>query len=82
MPWFHINMYCVTTVNISIEIRDQILFYFVLLWRFISSRQTLRRNTKIQLKNHLSIAVAKSSPTETPNRVYAKLGMPFQSDTS
>ena len=28
-------------------------------------------------KNHLSIAIAKSTTPETPDRVYAKLGMPF-----
>ena len=29
------------------------------------------------LKNHHSIAVDKSNTTEMPNRMYAKLGMPF-----
>ena len=34
------------------------------------------QHQKSNFKNHLSIAVAKSSTTERPDRVYAKLGMP------
>ena len=33
------------------------------------------QHQKSSLRNHLSIAVAKSSTTETPDRVYAKVGM-------
>ena len=38
------------------------------------------QHQKSSLRNHLSIAVAKSSTTETPDRVYAKVGMPCGRD--
>ena len=38
------------------------------------------QHQKSSLRNHLSIAVAKSSTTETPDRVYAKEGMPCGRD--
>ena len=56
-------------------------FYSILFCAFMMLGLCLisaRRNTKIQFKkNHLSIAVAKSSTAETPDRVYTKLGMPL-----
>ena len=44
----------------------------------VSVRQTLRCNSRIQFKTHHSIAVAKSSTTKTPDRLYAKVGKPFK----
>ena len=56
------------------------VLYSVLLWHLISARQTLRTtptpNSNSQY--HLSIAIAKSSTIEMPDRVYTKLGMHFR----
>ena len=51
---------CEITAKIrKITMKMDTKFYSVLLWRLISARQTLRHYTKIQLKNRLSIAIAK-----------------------
>ena len=59
-------------------------YFFILFCTFIAlnlCQADSKHSTKIQFKNHLSIAIAKSSTTEIAERVHAKLGMPFSRDT-
>ena len=60
------------------------LFYSILFCTFIAlnlcKADSKAQHQKSSLRNHLSIAVAKSSTTETPDRVYAKEGMPCGRD--
>ena len=59
-------------------------FYSILFCTFIAlnlcKADSKAQHQKSSLRNHLSIAVAKSSTTETPDRVYAKEGMPCGRD--
>ena len=61
-----------------------VLFYSILFCTFIAlnlcKADSKAQHQKSSLRNHLSIAVAKSSTTETPDRVYAKVGMPCGRD--
>ena len=61
-----------------------ILVYSILFCTFIAlnlcKADSKAQHQKSSLRNHLSIAVAKSSTTETPDRVYAKVGMPCGRD--
>ena len=61
-----------------------ILFYSILFCTFIAlnlcKADSKAQHQKSSLRNHLSIAVAKSSTTETPDRVYAKEGTPCGRD--
>ena len=63
---------------------NSILFYSILFCTFIvlnlCKADSKAQHQKSSLRNHLSIAVAKSSTTETPDRVYAKVGMPCGRD--
>ena len=59
-----------------------VTFYSILFCTFIALN-LCKADSKAQhqkSRNHLSIAVAKSSTTETPDRVYAKVGMPCGRD--
>ena len=60
------------------------VFYSILFCTFIAlnlcKADSKAQHQKSSLRNHLSIAVAKSSTTETPDRVYAKEGMPCGRD--
>ena len=60
------------------------LFYSILFCTFIAlnlcKADSKAQHQKSSLRNHLSIAVAKSSTTEMPDRVYAKVGMPCGRD--
>ena len=71
--------------NIITEIPvTRVLFYSILFCTFIAlnlcKADSKAQHQKSSLRNHLSIAVAKSSTTETPDRVYAKVGMPCGRD--
>ena len=61
-----------------------ILFYSILFCTFIAlnlcKADSKAQHQKSSLRNRLSIAIAKSSTTETPDRVYAKVGMPCGRD--
>ena len=63
---------------------NSIPFYSILFYTFIAlnlcKADSKAQHQKSSLRNHLSIAVAKSSTTETPDRVYAKVGMPCGRD--
>ena len=67
-----------------LTLSEATLFYSILFCTFIAlnlcKADSKAQHQKSSLRNHLSIAVAKSSTTETPDRVYAKVGMPCGRD--
>ena len=63
----------------SVAFGDSILFCTFIALNLCKA-DSKAQHQKSSLRNHLSIAVAKSSTTETPDRVYAKVGMPCGRD--
>ena len=57
-----------------------ILFYTFMVFDLCQTDSKVQHQNPNK-KNHHSTDIAKSITTETPDRVYAKLGMPFQRDT-
>ena len=74
----------IQSLSILCKVNALLAFYSILFCTFIALN-LCKADSKVQhqkssLRNHLSIAVAKSSTTEMPDRVYAKEGMPCGRD--
>ena len=61
-------------------LRDDSILFCTFIALNLCKADSKAQHQKSSLRNHLSIAVAKSSTTETPDRVYAKEGIPCGRD--